>query len=121
MKLKVIEPVIRHWDQVNKMNHKTIAWLVKMARDRWINIESDVSVAQEVDVPAKSDCLGYDQYSEKMLKSHLLSVVQLTKGQPFAEHTNLDSNFQLENEFDSNVRQRLGIAVGEAATPGINQ
>ena len=100
-------------------------WL-KQTRDRWIKYwESDVAaVAQEVDVPAVERLFGmYDQYSrvQQVVKKSL--VVRGSTGQirtnPLAELAlKLETQIlRLENELGLTpmARQRLGIAVGEAA------
>ena len=104
----------------------TRGWL-KQTRDRWHAYwDSDVAgVAQEVDVPAVERLFGmYDQYArvQKVVKKSL--VVRGSTGQirtnPLAEHAlKLETQIlRLENELGLTpmARQRLGIAVGEAAT-----
>ena len=104
----------------------TRGWL-KQTRDRWYEYwKSDVAgVAQRVDLPAAERLFGmYDQYArvQKVVKKSL--VVRGSTGQirtnPLAEHALKLENqiLRLENELGLTpmARQRLGIAVGEAAT-----
>jgi len=104
----------------------TRGWL-KKTRDRWYEYwNSDVAgVAQKVDLPAVERLFGmYDQYArvQNVVKKSL--VVRGSTGQirtnPLAEHAlKLETQIlRLENELGLTpmARQRLGIAVGEAAT-----
>jgi len=110
----------------NEPPKPTRGWL-KQTRDRWYTYwDSDVAgVAQEVDVPAVERLFGmYDQYSRVMKVVKKSLVVRGSTGQirtnPLAEHAlKLETQIlRLENELGLTpmARQRLGIAVGEAAT-----